>query len=59
MYTQQYIRIPPACPPTFLGRYTVQPGDTFFTIAQMLVNYIIKLAKNSNLKIHRFVHFLV
>jgi len=23
------------------------------------VNYIIKLAKNSNLKIHRFVHFLL
>ncbi|AOY74615.1 LysM peptidoglycan-binding domain-containing protein [Clostridium formicaceticum] len=35
MYQQQYIRIPQTCPPAFLGRYTVQPGDTFFNIAQM------------------------
>lgn len=32
---QQFPRIPASCPPGFLGRYTVQPGDTFFNIAQM------------------------
>lgn len=32
---QQVPRIPASCPPGFLGRYTVQPGDTFFNIAQM------------------------
>jgi len=35
LYKQQYIRVPQTCPPAFLGRYTVQPGDTFFTIAQI------------------------
>jgi len=35
LYNQQYIRVPQTCPPAFLGRYTVQPGDTFFNIAQM------------------------
>lgn len=28
-------RIPSSCPPGFLGRYTVSPGDTMFTIAQI------------------------
>lgn len=32
---RQLPRIPRNCPPAFLGRYTVQSGDTFFTIAQM------------------------
>ena len=27
--------VPLSCPPGFLGRYTVQPGDTFFNISQM------------------------
>ena len=27
-------RVPTSCPPGFQGRYTVQPGDTMFTIAQ-------------------------
>ncbi len=27
-------RVPASCPPGFQGRYTVQPGDTMFTIAQ-------------------------
>ncbi|WHH60672.1 LysM peptidoglycan-binding domain-containing protein [Petroclostridium sp. X23] len=36
MFTlQQYRRVPQTCPPAFLGRYTVQPGDTFFNIAQI------------------------
>jgi spore coat assembly protein SafA len=28
-------REPVTCPPGFKGRYTVQPGDTMFSIAQM------------------------
>ncbi len=28
-------RVPTTCPPGFLGRYTVVPGDTMFRIAQM------------------------
>lgn len=35
MHYQQYARVPPACPPAFLGRYTVQAGDTFYNIARM------------------------
>jgi LysM repeat protein len=31
----QYSRVPLSCPPAFLGRYTVQPGDTFFNIASI------------------------
>lgn len=31
---QQQCREPVSCPPGFQGRYTVQPGDTMFTIAQ-------------------------
>jgi len=27
-------RVPASCPPGFQGRYTVQPGDTMFSIAQ-------------------------
>ncbi len=32
---QQIPRVPLSCPPGFLGRYTVQQGDTFFNISQM------------------------
>ena len=28
-------RVPRSCPPAFLGRYTVQKGDTFYNIARM------------------------
>jgi len=31
---QTQCRIPASCPPGFQGRYTVQPGDTMFSIAQ-------------------------
>lgn len=31
---QPQCRMPASCPPGFQGRYTVQPGDTMFTIAQ-------------------------
>ncbi|MTI96804.1 MAG: LysM peptidoglycan-binding domain-containing protein, partial [Firmicutes bacterium] len=30
----QDCRVPATCPPGFQGRYTVQPGDTMFLIAQ-------------------------
>jgi LysM repeat protein len=32
---KQNSRVPLGCPPAFLGRYTVQPGDTFFNIARI------------------------
>lgn len=32
---QQRIRVPATCPPGFLGRYTVQAGDTFYQISQI------------------------
>ncbi|HQD20082.1 MAG TPA: LysM peptidoglycan-binding domain-containing protein [Bacillota bacterium] len=32
--TQPGCRVPASCPPGFQGRYTVQPGDTMFFIAQ-------------------------
>ena len=32
--TEPDCRVPVSCPPGFQGRYTVQPGDTMFTIAQ-------------------------
>jgi len=40
-------RIPASCPPGFLGRYTVQPGDTFFNIAQMFRVRLEALAANN------------
>lgn len=46
MYRQQ-ARIPSNCPPGFLGRYTVIPGDTFYTIAQMFRVRIEALAVNN------------
>lgn len=36
MNRQQPPRIPATCPPGFLGRYTVIPGDTMYSIAQSL-----------------------
>lgn len=44
---QQISRIPVSCPPGFLGRYTVQPGDTFFNIAQMFRVRLEALAVNN------------
>lgn len=29
------VRVPQNCPPAFLGRYTVQKGDTFYNIARI------------------------
>ncbi|HEY9059467.1 MAG TPA: LysM peptidoglycan-binding domain-containing protein [Pseudobacteroides sp.] len=40
-------RVPQNCPPAFLGRYTVLPGDTFYTIAQMFRLRIEALAANN------------
>ena len=44
---QQIPRLPVSCPPGFLGRYTVQPGDTFFNIAQMFRVRLEALAVNN------------
>lgn len=44
---QQIPRIPASCPPEFLGRYTIQPGDTFFNIAQMFRVRLEALAANN------------
>ena len=46
MYRQP-ARIPGNCPQGFLGRYTVLPGDTFFTIAQMFRVRLEALAVNN------------
>ncbi|KNY26488.1 LysM peptidoglycan-binding domain-containing protein [Pseudobacteroides cellulosolvens] len=40
-------RVPQNCPPAFLGRYTVLPGDTFYAIAQMFRVRIEALAVNN------------
>lgn len=40
-------RVPQNCPPAFLGRYTVLPGDTFYAIAQMFRVRIEALAANN------------
>jgi LysM repeat protein len=32
---RQLPRVPQSCPPGFLGRYTVLPGDTFYNLSQM------------------------
>lgn len=40
-------RIPATCPPGFLGRYTVQPGDTMFRIAQMFRTRLEALTVNN------------
>jgi LysM repeat protein len=44
---RQLPRVPQSCPPAFLGRYTVLPGDTFFKIAQMFRVRIEALAANN------------
>lgn len=44
---QQNRRVPVSCPSGFLGRYTVQPGDTFFNIAQMFRVRLEALAVNN------------
>ncbi|MGI6707182.1 MAG: LysM peptidoglycan-binding domain-containing protein [Clostridia bacterium] len=44
---QQVPRIPASCPPGFLGRYTVQAGDTFYRIAQMFRLRLEALAVNN------------
>lgn len=44
---RQQPRVPQNCPPAFLGRYTVLPGDTFFNIAQMFRVRIEALAVNN------------
>lgn len=43
----QIPRVPASCPPGFMGRYTVQPGDTFFNIAQMFRVRLEALAVNN------------
>ncbi len=40
-------RVPQNCPPAFLGRYTVLPGDTFYAISQMFRVRIEALAANN------------
>lgn len=44
---QQNPRVPETCPPAFLGRYVVQPGDTFYNIALMFRVRIEALAVNN------------
>lgn len=44
---RQLPRVPQSCPPAFLGRYTVLPGDTFYNIAQMFRVRIEALAVNN------------
>ncbi|WPC40152.1 LysM domain-containing protein [Clostridium sp. JS66] len=46
MFRQQP-RVPQSCPPAFLGHYTVLPGDTFYSIAQMFRVRIEALAANN------------
>lgn len=45
---QQNPRVPEACPPAFLGRYIVQPGDTFYQIALMFRVRLEALAVNNS-----------
>jgi len=40
-------RVPKNCPPAFLGRYTVLPGDTFYNIAQIFRVRLEALAVNN------------
>ena len=40
-------RIPPTCSPAFQGRYTVQPGDTFYSISMMFRVRLEALAVNN------------
>lgn len=45
--SSQHPRVPKNCPPAFLGRYTVLPGDTFFNIAQIFRVRLEALAVNN------------
>lgn len=44
---RQVNRIPESCPPAFLGRYTILPGDTFYNISQMFRVRLEALAVNN------------
>lgn len=46
MFRQQP-RVPQNCPPAFLGRYTVLPGNTFYNISQMFRVRLEALAVNN------------
>jgi len=46
MYRQQP-RVPQTCPPSFLGRYTVLPGDIFFNLSLMFRVRLEALAVNN------------
>ena len=43
----QQMRVPVTCPPAFLGRYTVQAGDTFYNISQIFRVRFEALAANN------------
>lgn len=45
--SRQQPRIPQSCPPSFLGRYKVLPGDTFYNISQMFRTRLEALAVNN------------
>ncbi len=45
--SRQIPRVPASCPPGFLGRYTVQPGDTMFMIARMFRTKLEALTVNN------------
>lgn len=47
MSDKQARRVPRSCPPAFQGRYTVQPGNTFFNIAQIFRTRLEALAVNN------------
>lgn len=44
---RQLARVPQNCPPSFLGRYTVLPGDTFYNISLMFRVRLEALAVNN------------
>lgn len=44
---RQLPRVPQNCPPAFLGRYTVLPGDTFYNISRMFRVRLEALAVNN------------
>lgn len=47
LMSRQIPRVPTTCPPGFQGRYTVQPGDTMFRIAQMFRTRLEALTVNN------------
>ncbi len=44
---RQRPRVPASCPPGFLGRYTVSPGDTMFMLSQIFRARLEALAVNN------------